>query len=73
MLPLALGIAIPGEHTRLARLETDAPFLAALGAAVSCCIFPIIHPEEIRDSPHSRLYALKFQKVILSKDIKASS
>ena len=33
MIPLALCAAILDEHTSLARLETDAPLLAALGAA----------------------------------------
>jgi len=34
MIPLAVSIAIPDEHTRLAHLETSASFLAAIGAAV---------------------------------------
>ena len=33
MFVLTRGVAILGVHTFLARLETDAPFLAALGAA----------------------------------------
>ena len=33
MILLTLGVTIFDEHTRLARLETDAPLLAALGAA----------------------------------------
>jgi hypothetical protein len=35
MLLLALGVAIFGLHTRLARLETDAGINAAVGTAVS--------------------------------------
>jgi hypothetical protein len=35
MIPLALGVAIFGVHTRFTHLETDAsPLLAALGTAV---------------------------------------
>jgi hypothetical protein len=37
MLLLTLGVTILDELTRLARLETDPPFLAALGAAAICC------------------------------------
>jgi hypothetical protein len=38
MIFLALGVAILGLHTRLARLETNAPvLLAALGTAVGRC------------------------------------
>jgi hypothetical protein len=33
MIPLTLGVAILDGHTRLACLETDAPIIAALGAA----------------------------------------
>jgi hypothetical protein len=33
MIPLTYGIAILDRHTRLARLETNASLLAALGAA----------------------------------------
>ena len=45
MIPLAIGVAILDEHTRLTRLETDGtPLLAALGAAVDCCIVTSIHP-----------------------------
>jgi hypothetical protein len=36
MIPLTIGVAIFDEHTRLARLETSAPLLAALGAAIDC-------------------------------------
>jgi hypothetical protein len=45
MLLLTNGVAILNRHTRLARLETDAPLLAALGAALGRCIYKIIHPE----------------------------
>jgi hypothetical protein len=34
MIPLAVSIAIPDEHTRLTHLETGASFLAAIGAAM---------------------------------------
>jgi hypothetical protein len=37
MLVLAFGVAILDEFTRLARLETGAPLLAALGAAAIIC------------------------------------
>jgi hypothetical protein len=37
MLLLTFGVTIPDLHTRLARLETDPPFLTALGAAAICC------------------------------------
>ena len=43
MISLARGAAIPGMHTRLAHLETDASLLAALGAAAGSRIFMIIH------------------------------
>jgi hypothetical protein len=41
MLPLARGIAVLDEHTRLTRLETDGTplslvLLAAIGAAAYC-------------------------------------
>ena len=35
MIPLAIGIAIPDEHARLAGLDIDASHLAALSTAVS--------------------------------------
>ena len=44
MIPLTSGIAVLDTHTRLARLETDAPLLATLGAAVDSLIVTIIHP-----------------------------
>ena len=34
MIPLAIGIAVLGEHTGLTHLESGAPLLAALGTAV---------------------------------------
>ena len=43
MIPLAIGVAILNLHTRFTRLETDAPILAALGAAVDRRIVPIAH------------------------------
>ena len=43
MIPLAIGVAILNLHTRFTRLETDAPLLAALGAAVDRRIVPIAH------------------------------
>ena len=36
MTLLTLGITIFNLHTRLTRLETGAPFLTALGAAIDC-------------------------------------
>jgi len=42
MILLAFGAAISGVHTRLARIETDAPLLAALGAA------GLVHPDTNR-------------------------
>ena len=44
MIPLAIGVAIPDEHTRLTHLETDAPLNAAFGTAVGRCICTIVHP-----------------------------
>jgi hypothetical protein len=44
MILLARGVAVPYLHTRLAQLETDAPLLATLGAAVGNRIIMIIHP-----------------------------
>jgi len=41
MIHLACGVAIPDEHKRLTRLETNASLLAALGtsaAGVSCMV-----------------------------------
>ena len=44
MIPLAIGIAVPDEHARLARLEADAPLLlAAFGTAVGHSIAKMIH------------------------------
>jgi hypothetical protein len=40
MFPLALSVTILDEHTRLARLETNAPINAALGTAISRRIVP---------------------------------
>jgi hypothetical protein len=34
MIPLAVSIAIPDEHTQLTHLETGASFLPAISAAV---------------------------------------
>jgi len=34
MILLTFSVAIPDEHTRLTRLQTDSPLLAALGTAV---------------------------------------
>jgi hypothetical protein len=34
MISLAISVAIPDEHTRLTRLETNASLLAAIGTAV---------------------------------------
>ena len=45
MIPLTIGVPILDEHTRLARLETNAPINATLGAAVDPCIVTIIHPD----------------------------
>ena len=44
MILLALGVAVPYLHTRLAQLETDAPLLTTLGTAVGSRIVMIIHP-----------------------------
>jgi hypothetical protein len=44
MFVLARGIAILGLHTSLARLETNAPLLAALGAAGVNMVHPDINP-----------------------------
>ena len=33
MIPLTIGIAILGVHTRFTHLQTDAPILAAIGTA----------------------------------------
>ena len=43
MIPLAIGVAIPDEHTRFTCLETNTPFIAALGTAVDRCIVRIDH------------------------------
>jgi hypothetical protein len=43
MILLAIGIAILDEPTRLTHLETNAPLLAALGAAVDRLIVRIVH------------------------------
>jgi hypothetical protein len=43
MFVLTLGVAILNRHTRLARLETNAPLLAALGAAMGRRIVTSIH------------------------------
>ena len=40
MFLLTFSIAVTDEHTRLARVETDTPFLATLGAA---CV-DLVHP-----------------------------
>jgi hypothetical protein len=52
MILLAISIAIPNEHARLARLETDAFILAAVGAAVLCRHRDIVHVHyvQLRDS-----------------------
>jgi hypothetical protein len=61
MIPLAIGIAILDEHTRLARLETNASscHAAAIGTAVGRCIkLLMIHyddrhrPEPEQDLPY---------------------
>ena len=44
MFVLTRSITILDIRTRLARLETDAPLLATLGAAVDSLIVTIIHP-----------------------------
>ena len=35
MIPLAIGIAVPDEHTRFAHLKSSAHLLAAVGAAAA--------------------------------------
>ena len=59
MLLLAFGVAIFDLHTRLARLESHASplLLAALGAAVGCCIvMMIIHPSITRENNTDSVY-----------------
>jgi hypothetical protein len=54
MIPLAIGIAIPDEHARLAGLEIDnaAPFLAAIGTTVRRHIAKMmVHSPPIVDGP----------------------
>jgi len=54
MLPLARGVAILDERTRLTRLKTSAPLLAALGTAADRRIAKIMvhdvppHPRQSR-------------------------
>jgi hypothetical protein len=60
MLPLAIGVAILDEHTRLARLETNAPINATLGTAADRCFVAIIHPDFLISSPQSFLFDLVF-------------
>jgi hypothetical protein len=47
MFVLTLGAAIPGVHTSFTRLETDAPLLAALGAAGVHLVHSTISHERI--------------------------
>jgi hypothetical protein len=48
MIPLAIGVAILDDHTRLTHLETNAPLLAALGAAVDHHLL-IVHCQTERE------------------------
>ena len=45
MIPLAVGVAVLGTHTRLTRLETDTPVLAAFGTAKDV---DLVHPTRQR-------------------------
>ena len=43
MIPLAIGIAIPDEHARLARLETNASHTTSLCTAIGTAGVDLVH------------------------------
>jgi hypothetical protein len=49
MIPLTIGVAIPDEHTRLTRLETNA--LSCHDAAVGTADVNLAHPQQHKEKP----------------------